>query len=256
MVGHHVAQGAGAVIEGATAFHADGLGCGDLYVIDVMIVPERFEDTVGEAADEDVLHRLLAQVVIDTVDLLFAHDLEQAGVERLGAGQVRAEGFFHHHPAKACAFIEQPGCAQALDDLAEKAWRGSQIKHRIGAGVLLDAPGNGLIGGVVEEVTGLVTDALGQPAPVLFIQAVGALAGFVALTHEGFQACGELGVAGGVVVHPDDTQVFIQQPVAAQVVKGRHQQALDQIAIGAEQKQGARWRSFDRSMAHSAFFST
>jgi hypothetical protein len=43
------------------------------------------------------------------------------------------------------------------------------------------------------------------------------------------------------MVHANDAQVFIQQPIAAEVVQGWHQQALDQIAIGAKQKQGAGW---------------
>ncbi|MNZ46706.1 hypothetical protein D3C78_643960 [compost metagenome] len=74
--------------------------------------------------------------------------------------------------------------------------------------------------------------------------------------HERFQAISKLGVGGAVMVHANDAQVFIQQPIAAEVVQGWHQQALDQIAIGAKQKQGAGWCGFDLCIAHSAFFST
>ncbi|MNH10907.1 hypothetical protein D3C79_703980 [compost metagenome] len=226
-------------------------------MIDVVVVPERFEQAVGKAADEDVLHRLFAQVVVDTVDLLFAHDLEQAGVERLGAGQVRAEGFFHHHPAKAIGFVEQAGGAQALHHFAEKARRGGQVEHRVGTGVAANAFGDGLVGGLVEKVAGQVTDALGQARPELVIQALaGAFTGLVALAHEGFQARGEFTVGGGVMVDADDPQALVEQAVAAQVVQRRHQQALDQVAIGAKQEQVARRGRFDLCFAHSAFFST
>ncbi|MNZ46707.1 hypothetical protein D3C78_643970 [compost metagenome] len=106
VVGHHVAQGTGVVIKRAATLHADRFSGGDLYMIDVMVVPEGFEQAVGKTADQDVLHRLLAQVMVDTIDLFFVHDFEQAGIERLGAGQVRAKGFFHYHAAKAGAFIQ------------------------------------------------------------------------------------------------------------------------------------------------------
>ncbi|MNI79387.1 hypothetical protein D3C73_1358420 [compost metagenome] len=94
------------VIERPTTFHANGFRCGDLHMIDVMVVPEGLEQTVGKTTDKDVLHRLLAQVMVDPIDLLFVHDFEQASIERLGAGQVRTKGFFHHHTAKAAAFIQ------------------------------------------------------------------------------------------------------------------------------------------------------
>jgi hypothetical protein len=36
------------LIKTATGFHADGFGGGDLHVVDVMVVPERFEQAVGK----------------------------------------------------------------------------------------------------------------------------------------------------------------------------------------------------------------
>jgi hypothetical protein len=38
-------------------------------VVDVLAVPHRLEDAVGEAEDEKVLDGLLAEVVVDAVDL-------------------------------------------------------------------------------------------------------------------------------------------------------------------------------------------
>ncbi|MNM96985.1 hypothetical protein D3C81_1094800 [compost metagenome] len=227
-------------------------------MVDVVVVPERFEQAVGEPADQDVLHRLFAQVMVDAVDLPLAHHLQQAGVERLGAGQVGAKGLFHHDPAKAAGrFVEQPGLPQALRHLGEEARRGCQVEDGVAVAGCVDALGEGLVGGRVEEIAGLVIQALGQACPQLLIQALGrALATFVTLDHERMQAPGEFLGSGGVVVDTDDAQVAVQQTVTAEVVKRRHQQALDQVAIGAEQEQST-WRSGRNALfGHSAFFST
>ena len=58
------------VVVAAAALDADRLGDGDLHVVDVAAVPDRLEDAVGEAEDHQVLDGLLAEVVIDAVDLL------------------------------------------------------------------------------------------------------------------------------------------------------------------------------------------
>jgi hypothetical protein len=40
------------------------LGHGDLHVIDVVAVPDRLKDGVGKTREQDVLNRLLPQVMI------------------------------------------------------------------------------------------------------------------------------------------------------------------------------------------------
>ena len=47
---------------------------GDLDVIDGLAVPEPLEDRVGEPEHQDVLHRLLAQVMVNAEDLLLVGD--------------------------------------------------------------------------------------------------------------------------------------------------------------------------------------
>ena len=69
MVLDDVPRHAGLLVELAAALDADLLGDGDLHVVDVLAVPERLEDAVREAEDEEVLDRLLAEVVIDPEDL-------------------------------------------------------------------------------------------------------------------------------------------------------------------------------------------
>ena len=74
---HHVvlddvAQRAGLLVERAAAFDAESFGHGDLHIVNVVAFPDRLEDAVGEAEDQEVLHRLLAEVVIDAEDLALA----------------------------------------------------------------------------------------------------------------------------------------------------------------------------------------
>ena len=70
----HVAQRAGLLVVGRAVLDAERLGHGDLDVIDIMPVPDRLEEDVGEAEGEDVLDRLFAEVVIDPVDLPLGED--------------------------------------------------------------------------------------------------------------------------------------------------------------------------------------
>ena len=66
----HVADRAGGVVIGAPAAgHAHLLGHRDLHRADVPAVPDRLEDAVAEPEGQDVLHRLLAQVMVDAIDL-------------------------------------------------------------------------------------------------------------------------------------------------------------------------------------------
>ena len=60
-----VAGGADAVVVAGPAADADVLGLGDLHVVDVVVVPDRLVQLVGEAQRQQVLHRLLAEVVVD-----------------------------------------------------------------------------------------------------------------------------------------------------------------------------------------------
>ena len=99
MVRHHVPQRAGSFVEAAAALDADGLGGCDLNVVDVVAVPQRLEDAVGEAQHQDVLDRFLAEEVIDPIDLVFGQHLEDLRVEGLAPRQGRARKASRRSPA-------------------------------------------------------------------------------------------------------------------------------------------------------------
>jgi len=56
----HVADDAGGLVITTASLDAHGLGDGDLHMIHIVPIPERLENSVGEAKDEKVLNRFLA----------------------------------------------------------------------------------------------------------------------------------------------------------------------------------------------------
>ena len=251
MVLDHVAQGAGLFVVGAAVLDAERLGRRDLHVVDVAAVPDRFEDAVGETQHEDVLHGLLAQVVVDAVDLPLVEALANDGVERARAVEVAAERLFDHdpHPAPVVAVfaghtrraaLVQPGFAEALDDHREQARRRGQVEDAVAAGVL----------GRVEAVEGVAQ------APVAF--GIVELALHVAHGAQHVVAGARLGRAGAeeavdrVARQPahvlpgqrlaavaDQREAERQDVVAGQVVQGRDELAAGEVAGDAEQHDGA-----------------
>ena len=107
---HHVPVGAGGFVEARALLEAQRLRDVDLHVVDVVPVPDRLEEPVGEAEGEDVLRRLLAEEVVDAEDLLLVEDLVELGVERACGGEVGAEGLLHDDPAA----LHQAGVAKLV----------------------------------------------------------------------------------------------------------------------------------------------
>ena len=93
----------GLLVERATRLDPERLGHRDLDVVDVAPIPERLEDPVAEPEDEQVADGLLAQVVVDPVDLLLAEDLEDLAVEPDRRVEVAAEGLLDDDPSPAGA---------------------------------------------------------------------------------------------------------------------------------------------------------
>ena len=92
---HHVAIGAGLLVEADPVADVERLRHVDLHVVDEIAVPDRLEQAVGEAEGEDVLRRLLAEKMVDAEDLVLGEHLVQRVVERDRAFEVGAERLFH-----------------------------------------------------------------------------------------------------------------------------------------------------------------
>ena len=77
MVLEDVADRARPLVEAGAALDPHRLGDGDLDVVDELAVPDGLEDPVREPQREHVLHRLLAEVVVDPEDLVLAEPAVQ-----------------------------------------------------------------------------------------------------------------------------------------------------------------------------------
>ena len=122
VVGHHVAQRAGLLVELAAPFDADRLRSGDLDVVDVLAIPQRLEQAVGKAQRHDVLDRLLAEEMVHSIDLMLLQRLQDRGVERLGRGQVMPERLLDDDaPPLSVLFRDHVRRAEGGHDDAEEA---------------------------------------------------------------------------------------------------------------------------------------
>ena len=66
---HHVAHRADAIVKSPAALDAELLRHGDLHAFDVLPIPDRFQEKIGEAEEDHVLNRVLAKVVVDAEDM-------------------------------------------------------------------------------------------------------------------------------------------------------------------------------------------
>ena len=123
MVLHHVAQRASAIVEIDAAFQPHRLGHSDLYMVDVLGVPQRFEQDVRKPQRDQVLHRFLAKIMVDAENAAFGKGAGHGIVDLAGTGEVGAQRFLQAN-ARSC--VRQTGLGQAFDSGFEKAGRGGQ----------------------------------------------------------------------------------------------------------------------------------
>ena len=74
---YHVAEGPRVLVIASPMPNAGFFGHRDCHVIDIATVPDRLEEGVSESKCQDVLHRLLAQIMVDAEDLRFVKTLPQ-----------------------------------------------------------------------------------------------------------------------------------------------------------------------------------
>ncbi len=172
MVLHHVSEGTcGLVVPGAV-FDADGLSHGDLDMVDVLTIPERFKDGVGEPEDQKVLHRFFAEVVVDAVDLFFATNLVDDAVEGLGRGEVAAKGFFDDE-AGLLAVFQHSGCAELPDGFWKEIRGDGEVEDSVASGVAegIEFAEEGfefLVAEGIINVAGAIEESLGKFVPEAF----------------------------------------------------------------------------------------
>jgi hypothetical protein len=250
---HHVADRAGLLVGRAAAFHAHRLGGGDLDVVDGVAAPHAVEDRVGEPQDEQVLDRLLAEVVVDAEHLRLVEHLVDEAVQLPGAGQVRPERLFEDD---AVPLLGPPVPDQG-DQVGEGGRRRGAVVQpaALGAPVGVEAlqqlvqPPEGI--GVVEDA-GLVEEGIGEGFPQLLVERC-----------PGERLDGLPGEVPELVVVPfrrgvpDHGVALRQEPAAGEVVQGGDEHPPGEIAGSAEHDDGLRRRNGDAHFAASgcrAFF--
>ena len=122
---HHVPERAVLVVIAAPLAHPDAFGGGDLDVVDMVAVPDRLKKRVGEAERHQVLHRFLTEIMVDPVKLAFVEGGGELRVERLRAGEVASERFFHHQPGFR---RREARLADPLTDRAEETRRDGEVE--------------------------------------------------------------------------------------------------------------------------------
>ena len=113
---------------------ADRLRHVDLDVADVVAVPDRLEEPVGEPQGEQVVDGLLAQEVVDAEDLRLVEDGVERRVERLGRGQIGAERLLGDDATAVRPLRRQLRVAEQLDDRCRRRRAGRRGGRADGAG--------------------------------------------------------------------------------------------------------------------------
>ena len=106
---HHVAQRAGLLVITAALADAEFFADGDLHVVHGVAVPELLENRIGKAEHQNVLHRFLAEIMVNAADLLFVGVAGQfarsARARRRGRGRTVSR--------RRCAASRRLPCAAA-----------------------------------------------------------------------------------------------------------------------------------------------
>ena len=71
-------------------------------------VPQRLEQRVGEAQRQQVLHRLLAEIMVDPEDSVLGENLADRIVDLAAGCEIAAERLFEHHARPSARLVPRP----------------------------------------------------------------------------------------------------------------------------------------------------
>ena len=148
---------------------AHGLGDGDGHIVNVAAVPERLEQRIGKTKGQNVLHRFLAEIVIDPEDLRLVTAGGENGVQGPRRFQVIADRLLDHDP-RPIAIARQPGLTEIFWNFAKHTRRRGHIENAAGFGPPLFFQlralfAEGSISLQLREITLLVLDVLSKLIP-------------------------------------------------------------------------------------------
>src|SRR6516164_6395529 len=107
-------------------------------MIDVVAVPDGFEQPVREPQYQDILHRLLSEIVVDAIDLLFLQQPEKLAIERARRSKIESKRLFNDEPPPGSVFLTREARLTELSaDRGERSRRSGEIEQPVAAGVAL-----------------------------------------------------------------------------------------------------------------------
>ena len=125
----HVADRSRLVVEGAAARDVERLGHRDLDARNVIAIPERLHERVGEAEVEQVLDRLLAEVMVDPEDRRLGEHAVDGRVQGNCARQITPEWLLENDPGA----LRTARCLEVGDDLTKQGRRNREVVQRVPA---------------------------------------------------------------------------------------------------------------------------
>jgi hypothetical protein len=93
MVLHNVTDDAKLIKVPSSSLGTEGLLECDLNIVDVVSVPGGAQERVTETQDQNVLYHLLAEVVVDTEQLVLLPIRLEGLLKLAGASEILSEGF-------------------------------------------------------------------------------------------------------------------------------------------------------------------
>ena len=112
-------------------------------MIDPVAIPDRFEQSIGEAKRHDALDRVLAEKVVDPKDLVFVQRALDVGVQFTRRIQAMAERLLDHHAAPesmlavlVLGLIGELRLAELLHHRAKELIRDREIKDGVALGAV------------------------------------------------------------------------------------------------------------------------
>jgi hypothetical protein len=213
-------------------------------VVDRLAAPGPLDHRVRKPEDEDVLHRLLAHVMVDPKYPPLVKDLAHNSTELPRARQVVTDRLLEHDPR----VLPEAPRADSPDDRREGRRRRSAIKQpptfRAQLGVeRYEAPPKPTERVRVVERRGHIREALGERLPASLTQPVAR-----ELLDPGPGAFAEVSVAELPSARTDDRIALRQQPLVGKVIQRRKQLPAGQITRRAKHNQRLRRR---RDKSHS-----
>ena len=126
MVLHHITDYTHLFVETSSALYAQSFGHCDLYALDVVAVPYRFQKRVRKAKVEQILDRFFAEVMIDPENRGFGEGFAERSVEFLRGRKVAAKWLFNDYP---CSLVTAR-LGKSFRDGRKRAWRDGQVINR------------------------------------------------------------------------------------------------------------------------------